>query len=262
MAKMNVTPKHSSRGLHNHLDKMKLEARERRRNILYLILGFLKENMLEQTAESLLNEAQLDDSYRICENVELDIILQEYQSYYYAKFQKYPKIIRKLDDSEIRPVSRSTRRGRSAVRKPTPPKEKHESPSESDLDFQFEIVSLNNNNSKATIIPKPKPFLPELDQYTSENKDLINQISNQVITHEIKAKWSDCLGLDNAIEILKESTIYPLHYPEIFKDLVPWRGVLLHGPPGTGKTSLAKALASEGHTTFFNVTSRYFTTNY
>ncbi|OJT10605.1 hypothetical protein TRAPUB_12904 [Trametes pubescens] len=53
-------------------------------------------------------------------------------------------------------------------------------------------------------------------------------------------------GLDDHINLLKEMTLLPLLYPEVFQrfDVTPPRGVLFHGPPGTGKTLLARALAA------------------
>ncbi len=61
------------------------------------------------------------------------------------------------------------------------------------------------------------------------------------------ARWSDVGGLDEAKQTLTEAVIWPLRHAAAFRNLglKPARGVLLAGPPGGGKTLLARALAAE-----------------
>jgi proteasome regulatory subunit len=67
--------------------------------------------------------------------------------------------------------------------------------------------------------------------------------------------YADIGGLDEQIREVREAVEQPLEHPEQFDDvgIDPPSGVLLHGPPGTGKTMLAKAVASETHATFIKM---------
>ena len=75
--------------------------------------------------------------------------------------------------------------------------------------------------------------------------------------------FDDIAALADAKRVLTEAVVMPLVMPEMFVGIrQPWKGVLLFGPPGSGKTLLAKAVAGVAGTTFFNVSAATLTSKW
>ncbi|XP_030831024.1 vacuolar protein sorting-associated protein 4B-like isoform X1 [Strongylocentrotus purpuratus] len=89
----------------------------------------------------------------------------------------------------------------------------------------------------------------------AELKKMEKQLEGAIVENP-NVKWSDVAGLEVAKEALKEAVILPIKFPHLFTgNRTPWRGILLFGPPGTGKSFLAKAVATEAKSTFLSVSS-------
>ncbi|XP_069473860.1 outer mitochondrial transmembrane helix translocase-like isoform X2 [Ambystoma mexicanum] len=84
----------------------------------------------------------------------------------------------------------------------------------------------------------------------------MNIASHLVNPRDIKVTWKDIAGLDDVIEELQDTVILPFQKRHLFKHsklCQPPKGVLLHGPPGCGKTLLAKAIARASGCQFINL---------
>ncbi|RMZ79230.1 hypothetical protein DV737_g3544, partial [Chaetothyriales sp. CBS 132003] len=88
-------------------------------------------------------------------------------------------------------------------------------------------------------------------------------ILNEVIVRGDEVHWDDVAGLEPAKTALKEAVVYPFLRPDLFMGLrEPARGMLLFGPPGTGKTMLARAVATESKSTFFAISASSLTSKW
>ncbi len=96
----------------------------------------------------------------------------------------------------------------------------------------------------------------DMGAVSSEEQELIDMISGTIVTESPKVKWKDIAGLENVKQALREAIVLPIMKPELFIGARrPWSGILLFGPPGCGKTLLAKAAATECKATFFSASS-------
>src|ERR671936_2712905 len=86
-------------------------------------------------------------------------------------------------------------------------------------------------------------------------KDVMPSAMREVFLESPDVKWEDIGGLEGVKRELQEAVEWPLRYPDLYAKLghtVP-KGILLHGPSGTGKTMLAKAVATESEANFISV---------
>uniref|UniRef100_A0A1J3J799 ATPase family AAA domain-containing protein 1 n=1 Tax=Noccaea caerulescens TaxID=107243 RepID=A0A1J3J799_NOCCA len=111
-----------------------------------------------------------------------------------------------------------------------------------------------------------KSLKKSLKDVVTENEFEKKLLSDVIPPSDIGVSFDDIGALENVKDTLKELVMLPLQRPELFDKgqlTKPTKGILLFGPPGTGKTMLAKAVATEAGANFINIsmssiTSKWF----
>ncbi|CAI9762448.1 unnamed protein product [Fraxinus pennsylvanica] len=143
----------------------------------------------------------------------------------------------------------------NAAAKPESKSKKSSSENKSEGEKSIPSTKTDGENPSASKPPEVPP-----------DNEFEKRIRPEVIPpNEIGVSFADIGALDETKESLQELVMLPLRRPDLFNGglLKPCRGILLFGPPGTGKTMLAKAIANEAGASFINVsmstiTSKWF----
>ncbi|KAJ7956060.1 AAA-type ATPase family protein [Quillaja saponaria] len=126
------------------------------------------------------------------------------------------------------------------------------------IQYGVEILQAIQNESKS--------LKKSLKDVVTENEFEKRLLADVIPPSDIGVTFDDIGALENVKDTLKELVMLPLQRPELFckgQLTKPCKGILLFGPPGTGKTMLAKAVATEAGANFINIsmssiTSKWF----
>jgi transitional endoplasmic reticulum ATPase len=114
-----------------------------------------------------------------------------------------------------------------------------------DIDIEDDTIDVNVLNSMNVT----------MDDFRTALKNANPSSLRETVVEVPTIKWADIGGLEAVKQELRETVQYPLQFPDLFArfKMDPSRGVLFYGPPGCGKTLLAKAVASECSANFISI---------
>src|SRR5918995_262663 len=113
-------------------------------------------------------------------------------------------------------------------------------------------INLKETKIPANVLNKIKITNQDFDDAL---KDVHPSAMREVLVQKPNIGWNDIGGINNVKEELKEAIEWPLKHADLFTkaDIKPPKGILLYGLPGTGKTLLAKAVASTSESNFISI---------
>ena len=95
----------------------------------------------------------------------------------------------------------------------------------------------------------------KLDDFMAAYREITPTAMREVYVEIPTVKWEDVGGLLDVKQELMEAVEWPIKKPEVFKrvGVQPPKGILLYGPPGCGKTMLARAISTESEANFISI---------
>ena len=113
-------------------------------------------------------------------------------------------------------------------------------------------INLEEGTIPPSILEK---MVVNMDDFMNAYREVTPTAMREVYVEVPTIHWNDVGGLENVKGELVEAVEWPIKKPEVFKrmGIRPPKGILLHGPPGCGKTLVARAVATESEANFISI---------
>ena len=261
------------------LIKNEKETRERKKVAILMMEQFLLENGYTEALTKLEQETAIElNEYEIGDNIDFTSIIRDFEEYYNYKYDKKPIFFKKR--SQPLPKKQTVPKKPTSQILPVINKTSNESKeniakSSNTLDDKNGGVNLQIQGKSSNIVsvlskdteswePKMLQGLPDTLRGNEELVSLAKNLQREIVTKNPNIRFDQIIGLENCKKLMKEAMLLPLKLSDFFQKngIDPWSGVLLFGPPGTGKTQMAKAVATECGTTFFNISASSLISKY
>lgn len=174
---------------------------ERKRNILYLIAQYLSDFGYSASHDAFIKETHLTNDYRVCDNVDLDTIYLDYCSHYQLKFEKSPKIIKKVEQEPVSQRSNKFRRGLVSDGMSVSKDDGH-------VDATPLISNVENSLMAAMKVTAARQLCG--DEKADEKCTMLRSLSGFLCHHPDNREMAEIL--QRYIYFIRESSIYFLSY--------------------------------------------------
>ena len=230
---------------------------------MQVVLNYMKKNNLKyKEGINLYNEGNYEDSFDYLTHAkksfgDLNKLIQEDKNSYPKDFRndfalKISEKIKAIDES-IKKCSKKMKE-----------KASKNSANQNNNNYNYSFNPMNNmNNNANNNMNYNNNQNKQQNLHYKEEDEMDKKVESEIMIKNPNVKFSDIIGMNDMKQTLYEIIIVPQIRPDFFTGIrKPQRGILLFGPPGTGKTMIAKAIASECKSTFFNISASSLTSKW